>query len=77
MEDLIIKFNLLEAFQRKEVMALINGFLKKQPTPKPPTENRWKEHKESLLKVSVWSDEDIEEIYSNQVNGWKWTIQEW
>lgn len=77
MEDLIIKFNLLEAFQRKEVMDLINSFLKKQPNPTPPTENKWQQHKEELLKISVWSDADIEGIYSNQANGWQWTIQEW
>lgn len=59
--DVIEKINLLNDSSKKELDRYIDALLKKQ-SPDNTTDN--KNRKERLLKVSVWSDEDLEPVRS-------------
>ncbi len=70
MDSSILKYNLLNAFEKKEVSDFIDFlFSKKKNADKQPPGN----YKKKILSVSVWSDEDLKafEENSKQFNQWR------
>lgn len=69
MEDIILKYRLLDKESRKEVLNLIERLLKKKKFE--PTA-----YQKKLLQVSTWSESDIDEVKNNNsIKGW--TAQNW
>ncbi len=56
MTDLALKFNLLDPSARKEVIDFMDFLLTKETKSKKPLTN----YKKKILKVSVWSDSNID-----------------
>lgn len=74
MTDLSIKYNLLDKKSKKQVTDYMDFLLSnKVKSPK----NKMAGYKEKILKVSVWSDSDIDVIIQNQKKFNQWTVLEW
>ena len=70
MDDLILRFGMLEPLKRQELLDFLDFLLSKQ---KKERKHIFKNHKEKLLQVSTWSKEDIENMKTeaNKLNQWK------
>lgn len=64
-EQLWRKMEMLDSFQQETVVAFIDSLLESHTLEKP--------EKRNLLTLSVWSDEDIEQIVEAQkrINEWQ------
>ena len=63
MDSSILKYNLLNAFEKKEVKDFIDFlFNKKKGTPQPTSSH----YKNKILSVSTWSEEDIKPFDENK-----------
>lgn len=74
MTDISLKFNLLDNSSRREVLDFMDYLLYKKPKA---IKNTTSEYKKKILKVSVWSDKDIELMSNNQQKFNEWKVQEW
>lgn len=74
MTDLILKYNLLDPSGRKEVLDFMDFLLAKENKSNRPVKTAYKKR---ILKVSVWSDTDIEFMIQNQQKLNQWKAQEW
>jgi hypothetical protein len=74
MTDLALKYNLLDTAAKKEVLDFMDFLLAKDPKSKKPLKTSYKK---KILKVSVWSDSDIEIMIQNQQKLNQWKAQEW
>ena len=74
MTDITLKFNLLDNSSRREVLDFMDYLLYKKPKA---IKNTTSEYKKKILKVSVWSDKDIELMSNNQQKFNEWKVQEW
>ncbi|MEM0993362.1 MAG: hypothetical protein AAF806_27735 [Bacteroidota bacterium] len=74
MSDLKLKYNLLDNSAQREVLNFIDFLLSKK---KKQSSTDWAAYRQRILKIPVWSDEDIEfmEVQSKRMNQWK--IEEW
>jgi hypothetical protein len=63
MTDLALKYNLLDNSARKEVLDFIDFLLTKE---KKSMKHGRNDYKKKILKVSVWSDSDIDLMIQNQ-----------
>ncbi len=62
MEDVQLKFNLLDVNSKKEVIDFIDFLIGKMKMP----EKKKSDYKKRILAVSRWSDEDIKLVEENQ-----------
>lgn len=71
MEDISVKYNLLDKSSKRTVSDLVDFLLfqQKQTGEIEPSES----YKSKILKVSTWSEEDVSFIQQNQnwINEWK------
>lgn len=74
MTDLTLKFNLLEPDAKRQVLDFMEFLLSKKMKSEEPVNT---DYKKKILKVSVWSDADIDLIIQNQQNINQWKAQEW
>lgn len=74
MTDLALKYNLLDNAAKKEVLDFVDFLLTKETKSKKPLKAAYKK---KILKVSVWSDLDIDIMVQNQQKFNQWNIQEW
>jgi hypothetical protein len=74
MNDLTLKFNLLEPAARKQVLDFMEFLLSKAMKSEEPVKT---DYKKKILKVSVWSDKDIDLMIQNQQQFNQWKTQEW
>jgi hypothetical protein len=74
MTDITLKYNLLDNSSRREVLDFMDFLLNKKPKV---IKNTTSEYKKKILKVSVWSDKDIELMTNNQQKFNEWKVQEW
>ncbi len=74
MSELEIKYNLLDTVLQKQVLEFIDFLVSATNTAK--TDNLTS-YKNKILKTSVWSKKDINQLNDNlkQLNQWK--IEEW
>jgi hypothetical protein len=70
MTDLALKYNLLDSSAKKEVLDFMDFLLTKETKSKKLVKP---DYKKKILKVSVWSDSDIDIMIQNQqkLNQWK------
>jgi hypothetical protein len=74
MTDLTSKFSQLDAFSKKEVIDFVDFLLAKNVKSKKSAAS---DFKKKIMKVSVWSDSDIDVIIQNQQNINQWKAPEW
>jgi hypothetical protein len=74
MNDLTLKFNLLEPDARKQVLDFIEFLLSKELKSQDSVKS---DYKKKILEVSVWSDADVDLMIQNQQNFNQWKAQEW
>lgn len=74
MKDLIFKFNLLDPFRKEELLDFLEFLLNKQKSEKVMD---FKSYKASILKVSTWEADAINEMEQNQKRFNQWPIQDW
>lgn len=63
MDELLMKFGLLDAVKRQEILDFLDFLLNKQ---KKGRARNFKSYKEQILQVSTWSEEDIAVIETNK-----------
>lgn len=63
MDELLMKFGLLDAVKRQEILDFLDFLLNKQ---KKERALNFKSYKEQILQVSTWSEEDIAVIETNK-----------
>jgi site-specific recombinase XerD len=73
MADIQLKYNLLDAASKKEVNDFVDFLLNKK---KKKTESI-SSYKKKILKVSLWTDEDIAKIEEAQKHMNNWTPLQW
>ena len=74
MDELLMKFGLLDAIKRQEILDFLDFLLNKQ---KKERALNFKSYKEQILQVSTWSEKDIAvmEIDSKRLS--QWQAPEW
>ncbi len=61
MEELILKYNLLDSFGQQELMDFLEFLVQKKQNQASTSASNYKKQ---LLQVSTWTDEDLAEIQS-------------
>ncbi|HKK80561.1 MAG TPA: hypothetical protein VJ933_13080 [Phaeodactylibacter sp.] len=74
MEELIIKFGLLDPARRQEILDFLDFLLSKQQEEK--TES-FDAYKSEILKVSTWSEKEIEAMQANSKKMNTWQVPQW
>ena len=74
MEQLLLKYNQLNDFSKREISDFLDYLLSKE-IKNASTKNE--EYKKKILKVSTWSNDEIKELENNIKGFGKWNIQEW
>ncbi len=74
MDELIVKFGMLNAAKRQEILDFLDFLLSKQE--KEDTED-FSSYKAKILKVSNWSEEDIKLMQANRKKMNAWQVPEW
>jgi hypothetical protein len=74
MTDLALKYSLLDTSSKKEVLDFMDFLLTKETKSKKTLKA---DYKKKILKVSVWSDSDIDLMIQNQQQFDQWKTQEW
>ena len=74
MNDIALKYRLLDKNSRKEINDFIDFLLSKRKIKKARVNT---EYKKRILSVSTWTDKDIEEFENNKSNLNNLSIPEW
>ncbi len=74
MSELEIKYNLLDTVLQKQVLEFIDFLVSATNTAK--TDNLTS-YKNKILKTSVWSKKDINQLNDNLKELNQWKIEEW
>jgi hypothetical protein len=74
MTDLALKYNLLDSSSKREVQDFMDFLLTRETKQKKTAKS---DYKKKILKVSVWSDSDIDLIIQNQQKFSQWKAQDW
>jgi hypothetical protein len=74
MTDLGFKYNLLDTSSKREVLDFMDFLLTKRAKTRRSLKA---DYKKKILKVSVWSDSDIDLMIQNQQKLNQWKTQEW
>lgn len=74
MTHLLLKYNLLDAASKREVLDFIDFLLTKETKHNKSIKT---DYKKKILKVSVWNNSDIDLIIQNQQKFNQWKPQEW
>lgn len=76
MTDFIYKFQLLNPDAKKELLDFLDFLLIKNAKIKSK-QKKISSYKKNILSVSVWSDNDINEMESDIKNFGTWQIEKW
>ena len=74
MDELLMKFGLLDSLKQQEILDFIDFLLNKQEKERILN---FKSYKEQILQVSTWSEEDIAVIETNSKRLDQWQAPEW
>lgn len=79
MKDLVLKFNLLDAFHQQEVMDFLDFLLLKKRNKEREAINNfdWDNYKKELLNMPVWTAEELEIFSENRKHINEWKTPEW
>jgi len=73
MNELLLKYNLLDTDARKEVRDLLDLLLSRNKH----TNSDLSLYKKKMLTISTWSEEDIDEVSEVQKKLNQWLPKEW
>ncbi|MBK7406623.1 MAG: hypothetical protein IPL49_18130 [Saprospirales bacterium] len=74
MDEISVKFGLLDPIKRQEILDFLDFLLSKQ---KKERAGSFKSYKEQILQVSTWSEEDISAVQTNSKKLSQWQAPEW
>lgn len=74
MNELVMKFSLLEPIGKEELLNFLDFLLNKQKV-KPSFD--FDTYKKSIIQVSNWKEKDIQLIENNQKQFNQWQVPEW
>lgn len=74
MDEIIVKFGLLDPVKRQEILDFLDFLLSKQ---KKERAESFKLYKKQILQVSTWSEEDITSMETNSKKLSQWQVPEW
>lgn len=74
MNDISIKYGMLNKESQKEVHDFLDFLLSKQMRKKNTSKSSYKKR---ILSVSTWSEEDVDEVEKNSKLFNNWKINEW
>ena len=74
MDEIIVKFGLLDPIKRQEILDFLDFLLNKQ---KKERVGSFKSYKEQILQVSVWSEDDISSMQTSSKQLSQWKAPEW
>ena len=74
MDEIIVKFGLLDPIKRQEILDFLDFLLNKQ---KKERAGSFKSYKERILQVSVWSEDDISAMQTSSKRLSQWQAPEW
>ncbi len=74
MNEIALKYNMLNQRGKREVNDLLDKLLSKQASARQISTA---EYKKRILKISVWSEDDLKVFKENQEIFNQWTIEEW
>ena len=77
MAELLLKYELLDPTDKQQLLEYLNLLLLTKTTKKERPKFDVKAYRENLLKVSVWSDEDIALIEEARQHFNRWQVKEW
>lgn len=77
MAELLLKYELLDPLGKQQLLEYLNLLLSTKATKKEVPKFDVKAYRENLLKVSVWSDEDISLIEEARQHFNNWKVKEW
>lgn len=72
MEDLVLKFNMLDENARKQINDFIDFLLSKNEKKKSPPSEYYKR----IQTVSQWSEDDVAYLHEIK-NNYNWKVEEW
>ena len=74
MNQLTLKYNQLNSFSKKEISDFLDYLLSKEIKN---TKTKTEEYKTKILKVSTWTEDEINELEKSIKGFGKWNVQEW
>lgn len=74
MDQLMLKYNQLSNFSKREITDFLDYLLSKETNSAKDKEEKYKN---KILKVSTWTDDEIAEMERNIKTFGKWNIQKW
>ena len=74
MDELITKFGLLDPTRRQEILDFLDFLLSKQKEEKSES---FDSYKSKILKVSTWSEKEIEAMQANSKKMNTWQVPQW
>lgn len=75
MKELLEKYQKLDGIHQQELLAFVDKLLLKEKLDRQSGD--LSDYKQRISKVSVWSDEHIEQMEKDLESISKWTIPEW
>jgi TnpA family transposase len=75
MDELLEKYQKLDEAHQQELLAFVDNLLLREKLEQSSAD--LSNYKERINKVSVWSDEHIEQMEKDLKSIGKWTIPEW
>ncbi len=77
MTEILLKYELLDPLGKQQLLEYLNLLLSTKTTKSGGPKFDVKTYRENLLKVSVWSDEDISLIEEARQHFNNWKVKEW
>lgn len=77
MAELLLKFERLDPLGKQQLLEFLNLLLTTRATKKGGPKFDVKTYRENLLKVSVWSNEDVATIEEARQHFNNWQVKEW
>ena len=77
MAELLLKYELLDPLGKQQLLEYLNLLLSSKTANKERPKFDVKAYRKNLLKVSVWSDEDISLIEEARQHFNSWQVKEW
>ncbi len=77
MAELLLKYDLLDPLGKQQLLEYLNLLLSTKAKKKEGPKFDVNAYRKSLLKVSVWSDEDIALIEEARQHLNSWQVKEW
>lgn len=77
MQDLVLKFSLLDHFQQRQLLDFLDFLLQNKKKEKPEFDFDWDVYKQDMLSMPTWTKTELGlfEESKKQIN--EWNIPKW